>query len=651
MGTTRMNALIARLKLWQKFALVCAASSLLAIVASALVLQARYEALRSGQTEQSGLKPAEQVLRLIQLSQQHRGLSNGALSGNTDFIAQREKKQAEVQAALAQALQSATALASSAHNRKLQPLAQQVQADWGALTTLVVAPSTKAPDSFRAHTALIRLQLDWLYQVLDASTLTLDPEAASYYLMSGALEHLPGLTESLGQARALGAAALTRRELSPADRAAILTVVTTARLQADKAQALLSRSGEADPRVQRALATAQKQAAEGASRALQTMQEQLLAPTELSHAPKAYFASLTEAIDTQFALIAKGYETLDTLLEERVAQAQRFMWWFSAALLAALVVTLWVSLATVRQAQAAVQQTLGAARALAAGDLGHPLQLNTHDEFGDIARALHQSTRALAHTVQGIQQSIATVHTASVEIATGTQDLSARTEQQASALEQTAASMETLNQTVNANSQSANQAHALARQASEEAEHGGAQVQKVVAFMQGIHESSRKIADITGVIDSIAFQTNILALNAAVEAARAGEQGRGFAVVASEVRSLAQRSAQAAHEIKALITDSVQRMDEGSRQADSAGQAMQGIVQAIARVSGIMAEISSASTEQASGISQVLEAVGHMDRMTQQNAALVEETAAASQGLRSQADQVSSAMAHFRLQR
>ncbi len=645
-----MNALIARLKLWQKFALVCAASSLLALVASALVLQTRYEALHSAQTEQSGLKPAEQVLRLIQLSQQHRGLSNGALSGNTDFIAQREKKQAEVQAALAQALQSATALASSAHNRTLQPLAQQVQADWSALTTLVVAPSTKAPDSFRAHTALIRLQLDWLHQVLDASTLTLDPEAASYYLMSGALEHLPGLTESLGQARALGTAALTRRELSPADRAAILTVVTTARLQADKAQALLSRSGEADPRVQRALAIAQKQAAEGASRALQTMQEQLLDPTELSHAPKAYFASLTEAIDTQFALIAKGYETLDTMLQERVAQAQRFMWWFSAALLAALVVTLWVSLATVRQAQAAVQQTLGAARALAAGDLGHPLQLNTHDEFGDIARALHQSTRALADTVQGIQQSIATVHTASVEIATGTQDLSARTEQQASALEQTAASMETLNQTVNANSQSANQAHALARQASEEAEHGGAQVQKVVAFMQGIHESSRKIADITSVIDSIAFQTNILALNAAVEAARAGEQGRGFAVVASEVRGLAQRSAQAAHEIKALIADSVQRTDEGSRQADSAGQAMQGIVQAIARVSGIMAEISSASTEQASGISQVLEAVGHMDRMTQQNAALVEETAAASQGLRSQADQVSSAMAHFRLQ-
>ncbi|WCT22966.1 methyl-accepting chemotaxis protein [Acidovorax temperans] len=486
--------------------------------------------------------------------------------------------------------------------------------------------------------------------MLDTSTLTLDAEASSYYLMSGTLDQLPALTESLGQARAVGAGALTRRDLGNTERAALLAAVTAARLQNDKAQALLSRAGEADAAVQRTLASAQKKAADDASRALQSIQEQLLQPTELSHPPQAYFASLTEAIDTQFALIAKGYETLDTMLEERVVQAQRFMWWFTAALLAALVVTLWVSLATVRQAQAAVQQTLGAARALAAGDLGHPLHLDTHDEFGDIARALGQSTRALAHTVQGIQQSIATVHTASVEIATGTQDLSARTEQQASALEQTAASMETLNQTVNANSQSASHAHALARQASEEAEHGGAQVQKVVAFMQGIHDSSRKIADITGVIDSIAFQTNILALNAAVEAARAGEQGRGFAVVASEVRSLAQRSAQAAHEIKALITDSVQRMDEGSRQADSAGQAMQGIVQAIARVSGIMAEISSASAEQASGISQVLEAVEHMDRMTQQNAALVEETAAASQGLRSQADQVSSAMAHFRWQ-
>ena len=645
-----MNALIARLKLWQKFALVCAACMLLAVTASALVLQARYQNLLTARAEQAGLEPAEQVLRLIQLTQQHRGLSSGALSGNTQFIAQREKKQAEVQDRLKQALQATQVLAASANDTKLAPLTAQIEKDWQQLATQVAAPGAKAEDSFRAHTALVARQLDLLNQVLDTSTLTLDPEASSYYLMSGTLDQLPALTESLGQARAVGAGALTRRNLGNTERAALLAAVTAARLQNDKAQALLSRSGEADAAVQRMLASAQKKAADDANRALQAIQDHLLQPTELSHSPQAYFASLTEAIDTQFALITKGYETLDTMLEERVTQARRFMWWFSAALLAALVVTLWVSLATVRQAQAAVQQTLGAARALAAGDLGHPLQLNTRDEFGEIARALNQSTRALAHTVQGIQQSITTVHTASVEIATGTQDLSARTEQQASALEQTAASMETLNQTVNANSQSASQAHALARQASEEAEHGGAQVQKVVAFMQGIHESSRKIADITSVIDSIAFQTNILALNAAVEAARAGEQGRGFAVVASEVRSLAQRSAQAAREIKALITDSVQRMDEGSRQADSAGQAMQGIVQAIARVSGIMAEISSASAEQASGISQVLEAVEHMDRMTQQNAALVEETAAASQGLRSQADQVSSAMAHFRLQ-
>jgi methyl-accepting chemotaxis protein len=644
-----MNQLIARLKLWQKFALVCATSLLLGLGASGLALQANYQNLRTAQTEQSGLQPAQHVLRLIQLSQQHRGLSSGALSGNADFIAQRAKKQTEVQAALGQAVQSTKALAASTENSKLAPLAQKIASDWDALAALVVAPGTKAPDSFRAHTALITQQLGLLYQVLDASTLTLDPEAASYYLMSGTLEQLPGLTESLGQARGLGATALTRKELTQADRAVIQAVMTTARLQADKAQAVLQRSGETDPAVQSALASAQSKAAEAANRAIQVMQEQLLAPAELSHSPQAYFANLTEAIDTQFALIGKGYEVLNSMLQDRVAQAQRFMLMLSLIVFAALVVTLWVSIATVRQAQQAVQTSLGAARALAAGDLGYMPQHTTQDEFGEIARALGESTRSLAQTVQGIQQSIAAVHTASVEIAAGTQDLSARTEQQASALEQTAASMETLNHTVSANSNNANQAHALARQATEEAEQGGAQVQLVVTSMQAIHESSRRIADITSVIDSIAFQTNILALNAAVEAARAGEQGRGFAVVASEVRALAQRSAQAAREIKALITDSSSRIEAGSRQADSAGQAMVGIVGAIQRVSHIMAEISSASTEQAAGISQVVEAVEHMDRMTQQNAALVEETAAASRGLQGQADQVSTAMAHFTL--
>ncbi|BEU96102.1 methyl-accepting chemotaxis protein [Acidovorax sp. DW039] len=647
-----MNGWIAHLKLWQKFALVCVASLLLAGMSSVLVLQDRYQDLHTARLEQSGLKPADDVLKLIQLSQQHRGLSNGALSGNADFIAQREKKQVEVQTAFAQALRSVQALAATTGSGKLVPLAQKIEGDWSALTRLVTTPGTKAAESFKAHTAMITAQLGLLYQVLDASTLTLDPEAASYYLMSGTLDQLPGLTESLGQARGLGAAALTRRELTAADRAAVQTVATTARLQAEKAQALLQRAAEADSAVTQTLGSLQKKAADDAARAIQTMEQQLLTPTELTHSPKEYFAALTEAIDSQFALITKGQELLNTMLNDRVSQAWQFMAYFAILLTGAIVLSIWVCVATVRQAQQAVHETLDAARALAAGDLGFYRGKQTRhaqDEFGQIAQALQESTRSLAQTVQGIQQSIASVNTAATEIASGTHDLSARTEQQASALEQTAASMETLNQTVNTNSQSASQAHALARQASAEAQQGGEQVQKLAQLMQGIHESSRKISEITSVIDSIAFQTNILALNAAVEAARAGEQGRGFAVVASEVRSLAQRSAQAAHEIKALITDSVQRVDEGSRQATHAGQAVEGLVQGIQRVSGIMAEISAASAEQASGITQVLEAVEHMDRMTQQNAALVEQTAAASQGLRSQADQVSLAMGRFQL--
>jgi methyl-accepting chemotaxis protein len=229
------------------------------------------------------------------------------------------------------------------------------------------------------------------------------------------------------------------------------------------------------------------------------------------------------------------------------------------------------------------------------------------------------------------------VATASQQIAQGNQDLSGRTEQQASALQQTSATMEQLGTTVRHNADSARQANQLALGASSVAERGGQMVGQVVQTMKGINDSSRRIADIIGVIDGIAFQTNILALNAAVEAARAGEQGRGFAVVASEVRSLAKRSADAAREIKTLISASVERVEHGSEQVDQAGKTMTEIVAAIARVTAIVAEISSASAEQSTGVGQVSEAVQQMDQATQQNAALVEESAAAAESLQQQA--------------
>ncbi|ALV07867.1 methyl-accepting chemotaxis protein [Roseateles depolymerans] len=290
------------------------------------------------------------------------------------------------------------------------------------------------------------------------------------------------------------------------------------------------------------------------------------------------------------------------------------------------------------------------AERVARGDLSEAPTLAAGDTTSLMANLARMQT-SLAQVVSNVRSNSESVATASAQIAQGNQDLSARTEQQASALQQTAATMEQLGTTVRHNADSAQQANQLALGASSVAKQGGQVVGEVVSTMQGISESSRKIGDIIGVIDGIAFQTNILALNAAVEAARAGEQGRGFAVVASEVRSLAQRSAQAAKEIKTLIGSSVEQVEKGTQLVDQAGKTMDDIVSSIQRVSDIVAEITAASAEQSSGVQQVGEAVTSMDQATQQNAALVEESAAAAESLRSQARQLVEAVAVFTLSR
>ncbi len=288
------------------------------------------------------------------------------------------------------------------------------------------------------------------------------------------------------------------------------------------------------------------------------------------------------------------------------------------------------------------------ASAIAEGDLTQSIVVKVGDHASLMSR-LASMQQSLQQVVSGVRQNSESVATASAQIAHGNQDLSSRTEEQASALQQTAATMEQLGTTVRNNADSAKQANQLALDASAVAAQGGDVVGKVVTTMQGISDSSRKIGDIIGVIEAIAFQTNILALNAAVEAARAGEQGRGFAVVASEVRSLAQRSAEAAKEIKTLIGRSVEQVEQGTALVDQAGKTMGEIVGSIQRVSDIVAEITSASAEQSNGVQQIGETVSQMDQATQQNAALVEESAAAAESLRGQAQQLVQAVAVFKL--
>jgi methyl-accepting chemotaxis protein len=364
--------------------------------------------------------------------------------------------------------------------------------------------------------------------------------------------------------------------------------------------------------------------------------------TGLIPAADVYSGKLQELFDYQSGIVTTTVEASYSAVKSKIAA----LFGLAAVAIALATVLAWRITRSVTQP---LTEAVAISRDVAEGNLTRDVRTSRADELGDLLRALSEMKTSLVHTVTQVRSATDSINTASAEIASGNQDLSARTEQAASNLEETAASMEQLTSTVRQSADSARQANQLASSASEIAVRGGNVVGQVVTTMNEINASSKKISDIIGVIDAIAFQTNILALNAAVEAARAGEQGRGFAVVAGEVRNLAQRSAEAAKEIKSLIGSSVDKVEAGSRLVAEAGQTMSEIVGSVQRVSDIIGEITAAAGEQSDGIGQVNVAVNQLDQMTQQNAALVEESAAAAESLKDQATRLAQVVQIFRI--
>ena len=640
---------MAKFQLRHRFAFVALFGLLMTCLPVYLYVNKALTDANAAKLELSGIAPAKAMLHLLQFTQEHRGITALVLGGSSTSQEARSLKQKEVDAAF-QKLDEL--IASGNSDPKLNAAWKKSLEDWKALEAAVSAGSLTAPDSFARHTALVKQLLKTADFLADAYGLSLDPEYNSYELVIATFYQLPALTEHMARARGKGAGILASKTATEPDRTALSLYLAMADQNFEAMEAAFEKVTDADPELKSKLGSQIADTESAVRSALDLATTQILKADTLSFSGTEYFDVFSKAIHAQFKIADIAIDELAGVLESRVAQQRNelvFMCVVLALLGMAGAVAVYVAAGSIiAELGGEPSEVKAISDAVSKGDLSTNVKLRsgaTDTVLGSMARMQQSLTRivtSVRHSAEGLAA-------ASAEIADGNQDLSNRTEQQASALEQTAASMEQLNATVKQNAQSANTANQLSMSASTVAVQGGQVVTEVVSTMREINESSRKISDIISVIDSIAFQTNILALNAAVEAARAGEQGRGFAVVASEVRSLAGRSAEAAKEIKSLISASVERVEAGTALVDKAGATMTEVVSSIRRVTDIMGEISSASSEQSAGVAQVGEAVTHMDRATQQNAALVEQMAAAASNLRTQSQDLVGTVAQFKL--
>jgi methyl-accepting chemotaxis protein len=640
-----INAVLDRLLLWQKFIILSVIALVLAGIPATMYLREAGKTLDAALGEEAGLAPTATILQVIQMTQQHRGLSALLLGGVDTVKDKRDAKQKEAD----QAYEQFDALVKSFNNKAIEEAWATPKREWEDLRQRVSNRTITVPESYAAHTALIPKLLVVNDLTSDLFGLSLDPDVDSYQLIQSMYYQLPYLTEETGKMRAKGAGLLAKHEASLEDRQVLAAIIGRVNDRLTQTNAGLNKAFLANPALRDKLEAQWQQTYDLTNKVMQLASTQIVRAETLDFPGTEYVAQTTATIDAQFAINQAASKQLTAMLDAKIADLRQTRWIMIATMLGLITLAGLLARMIARSVSVPLEEAVQISGRIAQGDLTSHIETRGKSETAQLMRSLAAMNDSLVGIVSSVRSSIDTIGHASNDIASGNADLSSRTEAQASNLEETAASMEQITATVRNSAENAREADQLVGSATAVAARGGQVVAQVVDTMGAINDSSRRIVDIISVIDGIAFQTNILALNAAVEAARAGEQGRGFAVVASEVRSLAQRSASAAKEIKELISDSVQKVEAGNALASEAGKAMHDVVTSVERITGIMAGIMLAAQEQSSGIQQVNQAITQIDEMTQQNAALVEQAAAASESLKQQASSLQDAVAIFTL--
>lgn len=625
--------LLGRLRLPQKFLILAFIGLVLASIPCYLYLSESNKLLAALTSEQAGLVPIAKGLSTVQLTQQHRAMSALMLGGAENGAEKRAAKQAEADKAYAEL----EAIVKTIGAKSISEQWDVVWRDWQTLRGNVANRAITSGQSYAAHSALVPKIIRLSEAIGDHYALSLDPDRDSYQLIQAMYYQLPYLTEELGRLRARGTALLTKKSATPDERLDMQGTISRVHDRLDQTLNAFNKATAENPAFDASLKAAMKQAADAATSIAEAANNEIIKTEQFSYSPEQWVTLSTKAIDAQFAANAAAGKELAKAFEDKIAAFKYTRWTMIAAMLGIVTVAGYIAFLITRSVTVPLNHAVEMAQSVASGNLANEFDVGPDNEVGQLLRALRTMNDSLRQMVINVRQSADSISAATHDIASGNADVSARIESQASNLQETAASMEELTSTVQQNAEHTRQTNDLVQNASAVAGKGGNIVSRVVQTMGEINESSRKIVDIISVIDSIAFQTNILALNAAVEAARAGEQGRGFAVVAGEVRTLAQRSATAAKEIKELINNSVEKVETGNQLAAEAGTAMSEVLDSVKGITEIVSEIASASTEQRLGIEQINQAVTQMDDMTQQNAALVEQMAAASASLEEQA--------------